>query len=196
MVKNCRELPAHYRMVGSIQLKENKKLFILINVFSILISVALFFVGTAIVPLKVFFYVDREHYWLRYGVMLVGAIAYIVLHEAVHGIFMRLWGCGIKPTFGFGGVYAWAGSRAYFNRRCYLIIGLAPVVIWGVVLLIVGFLVPHAWFWVIYFIQIVNVSGAAGDFYVTARLMKAPDTLLVQDDGVSMRLYLPENEEI
>ena len=146
MVNNCATLPEHYRQVGVIQLKENKRLYILVNVFSILIGVAFFFVGNAFVPFRVFFRSEPDTYWLRYILMLVGMLLYIILHEAVHGIFMRIWGCGIKPTFGFGGLYAWAGSKAYFNRRCYLIIGLAPVVLWGIVLLIAGCLVPRARF--------------------------------------------------
>ena len=68
-------------------------------------------------------------------------------------------------------------------------VALAPVVLWGVVLLILGNLVPAAWFWVVYLIQIVNISGAMGDFFVTVRFSVLPAHILVFDRGVGMTVY-------
>jgi len=49
--------------------------------------------------------------------------------------------------------------------------------------------VPTGWFWVVYILQICNISGAAGDLYISFRLRKLPDDILVQDSGVSMRVF-------
>ena len=57
------------------------------------------------------------------------------------------------------------------------------------VLAVVCAVVPPVWFWVPYFIQVANLSGAAGDLYVTARFRKLQDTILVNDTGVAMTVY-------
>ena len=48
---------------------------------------------------------------------------------------------------------------------------------------------PTLGFWGIYFIQIANLSGAAGDLYVTYLFSRLPSDILVQDVGVSMVVY-------
>jgi hypothetical protein len=86
-------------------------------------------------------------------------------------------------------MYAYAGSEAYFNKKSYIIIALAPVVIWGAVLGVLCAVLPQSWFWVVYLIQIGNISGAAGDFYVTFKFLKLPKDILVNDTGVAMTVY-------
>jgi hypothetical protein len=123
---------------------------------------------------------------------MLGYIAYIVLHELVHGIFMKHFS-GVKPKYGFTLMYAYAGSEAYFNKKSYIIIALAPVVIWGAVLGVLCAVLPQSWFWVVYLIQIGNISGAAGDFYVTFKFLKLPKDILVNDTGVAMTVYTKNN---
>ena len=123
---------------------------------------------------------------------MLGYIAYIVLHELVHGVFMKCFS-GIKPKYGFTLMYAYAGSSAYFNKKSYIIIALAPVVIWGAVLGVLCAVLPQSWFWVVYLIQIGNISGAAGDFYVTFKFLKLPKDILVNDTGVAMTVYTKNN---
>jgi hypothetical protein len=62
------------------------------------------------------------------------------------------------------------------------------VVVWGIVFLVLNILIP-SWFWVIWFWQLGNISGAAGDFYVAYLTSKLPDTIRVKDTGVSMTIY-------
>ena len=61
--------------------------------------------------------------------------------------------------------------------------------LWGIVLAVVNLLVPVEWFWVIYFGQITNLSGAAGDLFVTIRFSRLPKDILVQDYGVGMKVF-------
>ena len=63
-----------------------------------------------------------------------------------------------------------------------------PVILWGAVLWGLAACFPH-WFWVIYGVQLLNVSGAAGDVYVTWRLMGMPASVLVRDTGTAMLVY-------
>jgi hypothetical protein len=127
-------------------------------------------------------------YTARFAVLLALLVVYMILHELVHGIAMKM--CGTKKIkYGFTGMYAFAGSDDYYGKKPYILIALAPVVLWGVVLAVINPFVPADWFWVVYLIQISNISGAAGDLYVTVKFSKLPKDILVKDYGVGMRVY-------
>lgn len=200
---NVAVLPDGYEERTSIDLQKNVKLAVGVNLAALGIAAVLFVIGWLIVPFSTLildmasadsFLPSPAKLLLKFAVMLVGIFLYMVLHEAVHGIFMRYYGKR-KPRFGLTLLYAYCGSDAYFDKKSYLVIGLAPVVIWGIVLLAAGFLVPVGWFWVVYLIQIVNLSGAAGDFYVTYRMLRLPPDILVQDSGTSMIIFAPVIEK-
>lgn len=189
MVGNMKTLPAGYEKIRDIDLKKNRREALIVNVTAAIIAVVMAVIGHFIVPVQTLFDMTSvPAYFARFGVLLVGLVAYIILHEAVHGVVMYHY-CKVKPTFGFTGMYAYAGSTAFYNRRSYIVIAMAPVVFWGVVLAILMPLVPKAWFWVVYFIQLNNISGAAGDLYVTSLMMKMPEDILVRDAGVSMEVF-------
>lgn len=189
MVGNMKTLPAGYEKIRDIDLKKNKREALIVNVTAAIIAVVMAVIGHFIVPVQTLFDMTSvPAYFARFGVLLVGLVAYIILHEAVHGVVMYHY-CKVKPTFGFTGMYAYAGSTAFYNRRSYIVIAMAPVVFWGVVLAILMPLVPKTWFWVVYFIQMNNISGAAGDLYVTSLMMKMPEDILVRDAGVSMEVF-------
>ena len=59
---------------------------------------------------------DLGLYFAKLGVLLVNMVLYLVLHELVHGICMRAFS-GIRPHYGFTGLYAYAGSTAYFGEK-------------------------------------------------------------------------------
>ncbi|MBE6948456.1 MAG: DUF3267 domain-containing protein [Ruminococcaceae bacterium] len=187
------KLPEGYKKVFSVNLAKDKKIAILINVLALVIAAIMVVIGVFIVPIYELFSMDDGigMYALRFIVLIVGSIAYIVLHELVHGITMKHFGCK-KVHYGFKGFYAYAGCDDYFCKREYIIIALAPVVFWGVVLAVINAFVPNEWFWVVYFVQISNISGAAGDMYVTWKFSKMPKDVLVQDNGVGMTVYSAE----
>ena len=121
---------------------------------------------------------------------IAGLLAYIPLHELVHGLCMKYFGAK-KVHSGYAGVYAWAGSKAYFGRKSYIVIALAPLVFWGLVLAALCIVAPAQWFWVFYLVQVTNVSGAAGDFYIAWKAARMPAGVLVQDTGLEMTFYAP-----
>ena len=190
------ELPPGYREVDSIDLQKDKKLALLVNGLALLIVLAMAIPMHFVVPVTDLFDMSQGYgsYFLRFGVLLGAIIVYMVLHELVHGITMKM--CGTKKVkYGFTGLYAYAGSEDYYDRKSYITIALAPIVVLGAVLLVLNFLVPTQWFWVVYWIQIYNISGAAGDLYVTCRFSRLPADILVQDYGVGMTVYSAEGEE-
>ncbi len=190
-MKRTAHLPEHYREIYTIDLQKNKKIALLINGLAIVVTVLLILLGQLRVSISTLF--DSEDlvaFLVRMAVLGVGAVVYIVLHELIHGAAMRI--CGTKKIkYGFTGMYAFAGSEDYYGKGAYIFIALAPVVLWGVVLAVICFLVPDSWFWVVYFIQIFNLSGAAGDAFVTCRFAALPKDILVRDYGVGMKVYAP-----
>ena len=120
--------------------------------------------------------------------MLAGLLAYIPLHELVHGLCMKYFGAK-KVHYGYVGLYAWAGSQAYFGRKSYIAVALAPLVFWGMVLAALCAAVPAQWFWVLYLMQVTKVSGAAGDLYITWKALRMPAGVLIQDTGAEMAFY-------
>lgn len=195
-------LPEGYSEYYSLDLQKNKKIAFWVNFAAVLIGVlmcvpvAVFFVPiTNLLDFNLLFNEEvtltvsaSSEILLKMGVLLVGMIGYMVLHELVHGVAMKICGTN-KVKYGFTGLYAFAGSDDFYNKSAYIFIALAPVVLWGVVLGVVNFFVPVGWFWVVYIIQIVNISGAAGDFFVTLKFSRFPKDILVKDAGVSVTVY-------
>lgn len=187
---NYRQLPEGYALLRSINLQKDRRLALQVNGLSLLIAVVMVLAALPFVPLSTFFSLHTSSFFgaLRPLLLLPALLIYVVTHELIHGFYMKRYS-GVKPRYGFTGLYAFAGSDAYFDRRSYLMISLAPVILWGAVLMILNFALPISWFWFVYIIQIMNVSGAAGDFYVSIYMSRLPRTILIQDRGVSMDVY-------
>lgn len=67
------------------------------------------------------------------------------------------------------------------------------MVIWGVALAAANYFAPYDWFWVVFIIQVINISGAAGDIYVACRLLSVRGEVLVKDSGTAMELYIKDS---
>ena len=192
-MKHALILPEGYELVEHMDLQKNKKLLLLVNGLALIISLLLTIPVLFFVPLNTLW---EKGFWgwslflliLKLIVMLAAMVVYLVLHELVHGICMIAI-THTKPHYGFTGMYAYAGSSAFFGKGAYILVALAPVILWGGVLAVLSCIVPQGWFWVVYSVQITNLSGAAGDLYVTCRMLTMPKDILVQDSGVAMKVY-------
>lgn len=180
-MKSYAALPDGYNKKMNINLLTDKKPMMTVNILSFAILAASLVIGFFISPLK---------FNILSAVLICPLLLlYILLHELVHGIFMRLLS-GIKPSYGYKVIYAYAGSKAYFSKIHYTIIALAPIVIWGIVLaLICYFLNDTKWFWLFYITECMNLSGAAGDIYITFLFSKMPKDILIKDTGIDMTVY-------
>ena len=192
-MKHALTLPEGYGLIAHIDLQKNRKLMLWVNGMALVI--------TLVLMIPVLFFIPFNTLWekgetgksllillLKLAVTLIAIVVYMILHELVHGVCMKAI-TKTKPHYGFTGMYAFAGSEAFFGKGAYILVALAPVILWGLVLAVLTPLVPRAWFWVVYFVQITNLSGAAGDLYVTCRMLRMPKDILVQDSGVAMKVY-------
>ncbi len=192
-MKALQNLPGGYREILSIDLQKDKKTAILVNVIALAIAAIMVAAMQPFISIGTLFDMSQGllAYGLRFLILLAGIVVYMILHELVHGLTMKA--CGTKKVkYGFTGLYAFAGSDDYYDKKNYIAIALAPVILWGAVLLVLNFLVPAGYFWVVYFIQISNLSGAAGDLYVTWKFSQLPRDILVRDSGVGMKVYSAE----
>lgn len=189
-MKAVENLPEGYREIYYIDLQKNKIMAIIVNGLALVIAVLLAGLMDFIVPFDTMVNVEDEvrTVLIKFGVLIGSIIIYMVLHELVHGIAMKI--CGTKKVkYGFTGMYAFAGSEDFYDKKAYIFIALAPVVFWGIVLAVVNLIVPIDWFWIIYLIQIVNLSGAAGDLFVSVKFSRMPKDILIEDYGVGMTVY-------
>ena len=192
-MKAVETLPEGYEEIYSVDLQKDKKTALLVNLLALVIAALLVVPMHFFVPITTLFSMEQGFgkFTLCYVVFLLSIIVYMVLHELVHGIAMKL--CGTKKVkYGFTGMYAFAGSEDYYAKKPYIFIALAPVVLWGLVLALINPFVPTDWFWVVYFIQVMNLSGAAGDLFVTVKFSRFPKDILIKDYGVGMKVFSGE----
>lgn len=187
-------LPAGYRENERVNLQTDRKAALTVNGAGLVLALALLWSGTLMVPLRGAFSGDGPGFAvLRFAVILLEIVAYTVLHELTHAAVMKL--CGAASVrFGFTGNYAYAGSeKDFFGKRAYRAVALAPLLVWGLLLTLALAVAPRGWFWMLWFIQIMNIAGSAGDLYVTLRFRSLPETAWIRDTGLEMAVYLPEN---
>ncbi len=187
-------LPQGYSFFDKIDLKNNKKQFWTVQGICLAIIAVMLGIGWLIEsPIKVLNSVynaeNNTESIIAVVVLIVGFVLYIFAHEAVHGLFMYAF-CKTKIKYGFVGWAAYAGSSAYYDKKRYIIIALAPVVVWGVTFAVLNiFFHSGIWFWVIWFLQIGNVSGACGDFFCVYKTARYPKDILVNDTGLEMQIF-------
>lgn len=178
-------LPEGYKEIFYVDLKNNRQALI-VNGISLLIFVIAFWAGSFVTPLTII--IDNNIFTVLI-LEFACLAAYIAGHELIHGVLIKKYS-GKKASYGFAGLYFFAGSHdALFKKRDYIIIALAPVLVFGVLFLALNIFLPVKLFWFVYILQLMNISGAAGDIYITAKMLTFPRDLLVLDRGTTMTVY-------
>mgnify|MGYP003822004417 FL=1 len=187
-MRPLKNLPEGYVLVREIDALKNKHDFNRINLYAFIV-----FGAMMLMLIETPFSIPRlTDTWLDivlFGISIsVAIVIYTVLHEVVHGIFIYLTS-GEKPSFGVKLPYAFAASSMYFDKRSYIIIALAPIVLFGILLCRINIIVPAEWFWFVYILQMINLSGSMGDIYVSGVVLRLPPDTLAYDTGTQMRFY-------
>lgn len=187
-------LPEGYTFLDKIDLQKNKKQFWLVQGIGLLIM-TIMLVGGYFIERVNFFDEDYITSIIAIAVLVVSYVLYIILHEATHGLVMYL-SVRAKLNFGFVGWGAYAGSTGYFDKKHYILISLAPLVVWGIVFAVLNvFFHSGVWFWVIWLLQAGNISGACGDLFCTFKMFTYPKDVLVHDTGTNMTVFRKMTEE-
>lgn len=183
---NSAQLPPNYQFDRKIDLKKDKKAYIAIQ--------GLFLIVVAImIGLSLWLNFPTKNSWSTGVTVLVTVamcVVYMITHELIHGVFLKLLS-GVNPKYFVRIPFLCTGSEAYFNKRSFSIVALAPVVIWGVLLLTLLALVPTDYFLSIYIVIALNFAGAAGDYFQVFAISKLSPTALIQDNGKETKVFLP-----
>lgn len=183
-------LPAHYDLYERIDLARDNKALKSILIWSIVALVVMIIYGLIGHSFVASFEMELWRIFFCLLASAIGMIVYIILHEGIHGIFIKLF-TGETPSFGLklSKGMAYAGSTWYFKKWPYVVIALSPIVICGAILCLwLNDILPQ-YYWYLYMIQIFNITGAAGDLYVTCRIVSMPKEVLIKDTGVAMDIY-------
>lgn len=121
-------------------------------------------------------------------VSVVGYCLMLPLHEALHGAAFLLWGG--RPYFGAKMPYAlYCGAKEQlFRRNQYVVVGMAPLVVISLAGIVVTFVAPVAAAFTLA-VTVGNISGAAGDVWSVARMLRLPATTLVEDTESGYRVW-------
>ena len=186
-------LPKGYRQVAVMDFVRNRKQLLTVNIAALAVMAVMLIVGLILRPILPSWEFLKANWW-AWLAMAGMYVAYIPLHELTHGLLMHVLS-GVRPKYGFKLCYAYAGSRVFFDKFSHNLIALAPLIIWGATLFVLERTLPVEWFWLLYLVQISNVSGSAGDVYCVLALERQPKDILIQDTGTRMRVFAPRADD-
>lgn len=181
-------LPEGYSEAKTVDAAD-RKLGVIMNIAALAVMAAIVALTAALVRPGDFF----SAYSLPRNLILIGAmLAYIVLHELVHGLAYKCL-TGEKLTFGLTLTVAYCGvPDIYVYRKTAMIALLAPFVVFLPVFLLPVLLCAEPWDQVYAAILLgMHVGGCAGDLYDTFLYLfrfRDPATLM-RDTGPKQTFY-------
>jgi hypothetical protein len=191
MNTSTKTLPEGYAQSGEINLKENKRLAIILNIIALFVVVLSFYLLSSFAALV------RPGIMNRSGTITVGGVVGLVglvvmlltIHELIHGSFFWVF-TRSRPVFALRLFYAYAGAPDwYIPTRQYAFVTVGPLVIIDAVGLLLMLLVPESWVLFIAIVVAFNTGGSVGDLLVFTRLFKLSPTYLVRDSGDAVFFY-------
>ena len=195
-----RELPEGYKQVKHINAKDIK-LGLILNGICLLVLATVMVV--AWLPLLscddscIFAIDDPLATLIALVVFILAMVAYIVLHELVHGIAYKSL-TGEKLTFGLSWSCAFCGvPKIYTYRKTALIALVSPLIVFSVVLIaltVALYFVSPIYYLMSAFLFGLHLGGCCGDIYVTLLfLFKFKDKrTLMRDTGPEQYFYVIE----
>lgn len=187
-VENQQVLPKDYTLFQTKDLKNDKKIALMIQVIFLIIA--------GLMVLIAFYFklpIKNDLTVINKLILTLSLVAlYMILHELTHGLF--IWFISKhKPSFGFHFPYLITGSNNYYNKRSFIVILLAPVVIFGIVLILCLLITPQTLFLSLYIVIGLNFAGSSGDYVQAYMIKRLPSNVLIKDDGKNTTYYLNEN---
>ena len=196
MKASTKTLPEGYQPTKEINLAKDKVLAIALNVAGIILFLVVFGglgwlvnrVRPGLLGDTLTINIGIELLW---GLLALLGLTFgnLVVHELIHGLFFWLF-TGSRPTFGLRLTYAYAAAPSwYIPRSNYRIIGLAPLVIIGLVCLLLIAVAPVGWIVPLALVIALNTSGAVGDLLVVAVVNRSAKDCLINDRGDGVIIY-------
>ena len=127
---------------------------------------------------------------LRILLLLPAVYFCMLLRELIRSAVFRRFHGGRNRWHRIG-ITLSVGSDAFYDRSAFLMILISPAAMMGMLLMILNFALSVSWFWFIYIIQIVNLTGISGDLILMRDLSRLPRTILIRNDGERVEVYAP-----
>ncbi|MHC5372575.1 DUF3267 domain-containing protein [Enterococcus sp. LJL120] len=181
------------KLVKSINIMENKRAIVWLNVAAIVLGIVFFGVFAVLADFIQPLAGSEETSLVGLVLFVVVSFLVIFIHELIHGFFFKIFNIEGKVKFGFKNGMAYATSpNSYYTKIQFLIIILAPFVIISCCLVLLYFLnILSATVFVL--VAAVHAGGCSGDFYFALLLLKRPQNTLVEDTEVGINFYQKEN---
>jgi len=123
------------------------------------------------------------------GVLLGITAITLLFHEALHGLFFRIF-TKESPRYGFKGFYAFAAAPDwYLPKHNYLVTALAPFLGISILAILGLFFTNPAWALVWLWIFVFNASGSVGDLWVVWVIIRSPADVLICDAGDIVEIF-------
>ena len=195
-----KELPSGYQQVFYLNAK-SVKVGVIMNLIALVILALVMVVAIILMILtgnsdRGGYYVDDGRFIIAMMVFIVAMLAYIVLHELVHGIAYK-WLTGEKLTFGISWSCAFCGvPNIYVKRRVALISCAAPLVVFSIFFLALAgwYLFVNSWYYLLTAVLFgLHLGGCSGDIYIILLMLfryRNPETL-IRDTGPEQTVYVP-----
>jgi FtsH-binding integral membrane protein len=119
----------------------------------------------------------------------VAMVGVIVVHEIIHGVAAAL--LGVRPSFGIGPGFAYTTFLEPMKKSSYLTVGLAPLVVITVTTVAMAAIWPDIAGWMVV-IGTINASGAVGDLWMTARILRSPRRAMFYDLADGFAVFAPD----
>lgn len=184
-ISSSQLLPESYEYSHKINLKTDKKINFWIQAIFIVVALVMVFLA---VYLKLPIQSDLKTI-TKILITVVFVVIYMFFHELTHGICIRLLSKK-KLTYAIRFPFLITGSQTYFNKFNFIIIALAPVIIWGIILSITIFFIPQFLLLSTYVVLGLNFAGSSGDYMQVYYLSKCPRYSLIQDDGNETKVFI------
>ena len=188
-------LPENYTCSGTIDIFQQKGLALTLNLVGIFLFMAVYVLllilvawirGVHNLPL---FKINSEQVGqiILWGLLFL--VGLVVLHEAAHGLFFRIY-TGAMPKFAYKITYAYAAAPGWYIRRnAYRVIAMAPIFLLSGSVVLLSLFLPITWAATLILFASLNIASAVGDLYVYMRLLHLPEDAYIMDEGDRMAFY-------
>lgn len=166
-----------FKEVGSFSVNDKKPQTVLSVIFLLIAGL-----GVGVIFLTKVYENNTVPVW----VIILSVIGFIVIHELTHIIFMSIFSKGkVHVSIKFPTIAV--GSNAYFSKKQYIVIALAPFFVLGITSLICLLLLPYKLLFSL--LLILNFATASGDYILTYYAFKQKKNIYFVDTAEKTMLY-------
>ena len=122
------------------------------------------------------------------AITIIGLVIYMILHELTHGLTISLLS-KTKSTYTIRFPFLITGTKAYLNKKSFIIVCFSPSVLFGIIIGSILFFIPQDYFLSLFIILGYNFAGSSGDYYQIYIVMKTKRESLIQDDGEKTNIF-------